>query len=77
MEGEAVKTFDDIFFASVRRGDDPCYALYLAEQYVARKRAEPPATASPTAGAVVTVGNGIVHDAGGVGFFPLAYTEVV
>lgn len=31
------KTWNDIFFASVRRGDDPCYAMFLADEYIKRK----------------------------------------
>lgn len=31
------KTWEDIYYASKRRGDDPCYAMFLADQYIERK----------------------------------------
>lgn len=33
-----MKTWNDIFFASCRRGDDPCYAIFLADEYIKRKK---------------------------------------
>ena len=33
------KGWNEIFFASCNRGDDPCYAMFLADEYIKRKSA--------------------------------------
>lgn len=37
MKKQKPRTWLDIFFASVRRGDDPCYAMWLADEWQKRK----------------------------------------
>ena len=42
-----MKTWLQIFDASVRRGDDPCYAIYLADEYIKRKTVKQPGRGRP------------------------------